>query len=518
MSEKTILVIDDSATIRRLVDSELGNAGYRVVMAGTAEDGIQMARDESPDLILLDHQLPGTTGYDVCCQLVEDDQLKTIPVVCSSTLRKKAYAEYTELPNVIDMLPKPYTPELLRTIVANALETAQLVVHSQEGGTAVPEVIDEMADGDLSGTFACFSMREVIDFLNNAARCGMLEMDLGRARVSVHLANGRIQALTASGIDSSMISETMPAAIADLAPMVKFTIRGRNSSEIDGVVDLLDNKVLDERLLRQLLRHQAACLVRFCHENKPRTFRFQSQSALPKLFTRLPLDNSLLALLVDASLMDRESGLPAESLSDVTFVRASQRGQNLDRAGLSASHMKLLNMVSSPVSADDLAARAGIAADEVYRVMLGFSRADLVTSRKKRDVNTVIAVTGDTGHARQFSDFFRVQSEQVSGKVVRDALAVKLLARRNRPDILVFDLDCEKTAQAMRQLAGQCPAELARTRWVVLSQQDNPQLDEQIPQVSDVSAWPETLDDMRALCGCPSGEPVVGQNSHALAN
>ncbi len=519
MSEKTILVIDDSATIRRLVDSELGNAGYRVVMAATAEEGLDMARNESPDLILLDHQLPGTTGYDVCCQLIQDDSLKNIPVVCSSTLRKKAYAEYTELPNVIDMLPKPYTPELLRTIIANALETASMVVNSQSGGTAVPEVIDEMAEGDLSGSFACFSMREVIDFLNNASRQGVLEMDLGRARVSVHLSNGRIQALTASGIEAGVISGNMPAAISDLAPMVKFTIRGRNSSEIDGLVDLLDNKVLDERLLRQLLRHQAAALVQYCQANPPRTFRFQRQAELPKLFTKLPLDTSLMNLMVVAALTDQQAEPSAEQLQDVTWVRASQRGQNLDRGGLAARHMKLLNHVANPVTASELASLSGLSAGEVWRVMQGFMHADLVTCQKKRDVNTVITVTGNASHARKLADFFRVETDSVCGKVVRDALAVKLLSRRFRPDMLVFDMDCEQTVQALQQLSQQCPAELADVRWVVLTNQPREDMADAWSQVTDVCRWPESVDQMRAIFGCPEPSSAAGEEtSPALVN
>jgi CheY-like chemotaxis protein len=114
MSHKTVLVIDDSATIRKLVDTHLSPVGYRVVLVPNAEEGLRLAMEIRPDLILLDHQLPGTTGYDVCCQLVASPELRQIPVVVSSTLRKKAYAEYVELDNVVDMLPKPYTEELLR--------------------------------------------------------------------------------------------------------------------------------------------------------------------------------------------------------------------------------------------------------------------------------------------------------------------------------------------------------------------------------------------------------------------
>ena len=62
MVTKTILVIDDSATIRKMVDSHLSQEGYRVALAINGELGLEMARELIPDLILLDHQLPGTTG------------------------------------------------------------------------------------------------------------------------------------------------------------------------------------------------------------------------------------------------------------------------------------------------------------------------------------------------------------------------------------------------------------------------------------------------------------------------
>ena len=91
-------------------------------------------------------------------------------MVISSTLRKKAYAEYIDLDNVVDMLPKPYTEELLRTTVANALETAAMIVSSQSQGTAVPEVIQQLDEAALAGSFACFGLRELLDFLNNGRK------------------------------------------------------------------------------------------------------------------------------------------------------------------------------------------------------------------------------------------------------------------------------------------------------------------------------------------------------------
>ncbi len=117
-----ILVIDDSQTIRKLVECHLSQAGYRVAMAANAEQGLELARTLQPQLILLDHQLPGTTGDEVCRQLLEDEVTARIPVVVSSAMRNRAYAKYTEYPNVVDQIPKPFTPELLKSGVANALQ------------------------------------------------------------------------------------------------------------------------------------------------------------------------------------------------------------------------------------------------------------------------------------------------------------------------------------------------------------------------------------------------------------
>ena len=136
MNEKNVLIIDDSATIRRLVDKELTAAGYRVLLAPTAEEGLEIALNEKPDLIILDHQLPGTTGYEVACKLLENPITAVLPVVASSTLRKKAYTEYVDCDNVVDMMPKPYTPEVLVATVENAIETGAMIVGSQNTGSA----------------------------------------------------------------------------------------------------------------------------------------------------------------------------------------------------------------------------------------------------------------------------------------------------------------------------------------------------------------------------------------------
>src|SRR5690606_39995207 len=131
----------------------------------------------------LDHQLPGTTGYELCRALIDTPETRVIPVVVSSTLRKKAYAAYIDLDNVVDMLPKPYTEDLLLTTVTNALETAAMVVNCQSHGTSAPEVLHPLEDEALAGSFSVFGLREVIDFLNNGRKAGVLEIEVDAARI-----------------------------------------------------------------------------------------------------------------------------------------------------------------------------------------------------------------------------------------------------------------------------------------------------------------------------------------------
>jgi DNA-binding response OmpR family regulator len=149
MHKPLILIIDDSHTIRKMVECHLSQAGYHVAMAVDAEQGLEMARAVSPQLILLDHQLPGTTGEDVCRKLLEDEATAKIPVIISSAMRNRAYARYTEYPNVVDQIPKPFTPELLKSGVANGLQMGQMVVQAQRTGCAMPEAVGEVDDAIL---------------------------------------------------------------------------------------------------------------------------------------------------------------------------------------------------------------------------------------------------------------------------------------------------------------------------------------------------------------------------------
>ena len=466
---QTVLVIDDSATIRRLVDTHLSQAGYNVVLAPTAEEGVQFAADIHPDMILLDHQLPGTTGFQVCEQLLASPEMSCIPVVVSSTLRKKAYVEYTDAANVVDMLPKPFAPELLLTTVANAMETGKMIVESQSDGSAVPEVIDKLEEAALSGSFQQFSLREVVDFLNNGGKRGVLEVETDKNRVSFYLERGRLQAVTSTGIDPQEIIDQLPESLEDLAPMVGFTVGGRFTSEVDGLVQLLDKKVIDERLLRKLLRHQAAILTRRCFRSPLKSFRFDGTADVPALFRKLPLDISLVALLVDGALGCDESELPEET-EQSTYSRCAVRGQNLDRAGLDANDMKVLGQLAEPATSAALAERLGREHSDVRRVLHGMALAELVEMREQEKTQLVFALEHDPKGAHVLRGLLAGGgSDGFSGRVVRDQLGLQLLLKRNKPDAVLLACDSEQFRDVAAKLRSSGNEDLDGVRWVAIT-------------------------------------------------
>jgi len=76
-----ILVIEDETDIQQILDYNLREKGHKVYIAGTGEEGLRIAKEKRPDLVLLDLMLPGMPGTEVCKTLKADPATKSIQVV-----------------------------------------------------------------------------------------------------------------------------------------------------------------------------------------------------------------------------------------------------------------------------------------------------------------------------------------------------------------------------------------------------------------------------------------------------
>ena len=76
-----ILVVEDNELNRDMLSRRLTRRGYEVVLAGDGEEGLALARETRPDLVLMDLSLPGLDGWETTRQLRADEDLKATPVI-----------------------------------------------------------------------------------------------------------------------------------------------------------------------------------------------------------------------------------------------------------------------------------------------------------------------------------------------------------------------------------------------------------------------------------------------------
>ncbi len=116
-NQKSILVIEDSQTSRKVISMVLAREGYHVVEASTGLDGVRMGRSTTPSLILLDVMLPDMTGYDVLPRLKEMPHLKDVPAIMLTGKTGSADRVLGMRAGSSEYLTKPFNPQkLIETI------------------------------------------------------------------------------------------------------------------------------------------------------------------------------------------------------------------------------------------------------------------------------------------------------------------------------------------------------------------------------------------------------------------
>jgi DNA-binding response OmpR family regulator len=121
--KQSILLIDDSESIHRLVISLLREESVSLNSAYDGEAGIALAGRFRPDLILLDVDMPGTNGFDVCRRLNEDASTSNIPIVFLTSAGEVGQKVHGLDLGAIDYITKPFDPTEFAARVRTALRT-----------------------------------------------------------------------------------------------------------------------------------------------------------------------------------------------------------------------------------------------------------------------------------------------------------------------------------------------------------------------------------------------------------
>ncbi|MBF0252318.1 MAG: response regulator [Candidatus Omnitrophica bacterium] len=121
---KKILIVDDDRDLTEAVAGLLEAEGYEAIIENEGQKGVARARQEKPDLMLLDVMMPGADGFDIAREMTKDEITNKIPVIMLTGVRKAMGLAYKFSPDEVwlpvkAVLEKPINPELLLKTVKN---------------------------------------------------------------------------------------------------------------------------------------------------------------------------------------------------------------------------------------------------------------------------------------------------------------------------------------------------------------------------------------------------------------
>lgn len=195
-SSKQIMVVDDEPVNLRLMDELLSRRGYSVRLFRGGRLALAAARQDPPDLILLDVTMPEMDGFDFCRRLRTDTALSAIPVIFLSALDQSENKLAAFESGGFDYVTKPFEAEEMQARIETHLRLHELRIRVTEQNGKLEEVVKEQSREIASAQMATiFALAKLADSRDNETGehlervqilCGLLAADLGVASVYSH--------------------------------------------------------------------------------------------------------------------------------------------------------------------------------------------------------------------------------------------------------------------------------------------------------------------------------------------
>jgi DNA-binding response OmpR family regulator len=117
-------VVDDEREIRDLLQTSLAAEGYEIVVASNGEEAIGLAKTGNPQVILLDIEMPGIDGIEICKRLEADEKTRLIPIIMMTSRGDRDIEAYLE--GAADVVNKPFDIMQLAFRVKSMLRVCHL--------------------------------------------------------------------------------------------------------------------------------------------------------------------------------------------------------------------------------------------------------------------------------------------------------------------------------------------------------------------------------------------------------
>jgi len=297
MAGERVLVIDDSPTIVRVVQLVLTKAGFDVASAPDGEAGLEAARAQLPDLILLDFVMPRMNGYQVCRELAADPTLREVPVVLMSAKGDQVGERFVKVMGIVDYITKPFSPEAITAVVQHTIgKYSAGDPLLPEAGDDAAGALDDQAAGGRGETLATLRARLA---------------DAVGARVAA------LFALASAASEDGSADSRVPTDASAIADATRSALDDRSLEEILSGLDLSasggrgtlagDLHVIPAAEVLQLIDHQEQSGLLTLTRGPARIELYFRRGRIDQaLGDGLPEDLLLGRYIVDAELMNRQ--------------------------------------------------------------------------------------------------------------------------------------------------------------------------------------------------------------------
>ncbi len=437
-----ILVIDDSLTIRKLLEMSLVRAGYRVVLAASAAEGLALARSVGPKLILLDYVLPDRRGAEVCADLSADPVTAGIPVVVMSAKGDEDVRRaFKGLSQVAEFIAKPFTPAAITDLTARILRrpaTGTIVRPVAPAAPAqapppvavVPEAVPQemtalepripvavpapvvapVEPSLLSGSTALVPIPALVRLLASLGRTGELLLGTGASTLTLFCERGELVLVT---VPAALASEA--AAAAGVGIQAEDLARAQQQvagSDLPLVVALIDGAC--GTAAPAVLHRMGLAALLAASSGDPRPFQWRDHAPLPAEIHRhahtITADQLALERLRQ---VDDWSQIELEIASlDQVCSRALNLRERLPALDLNEVERRVLALVDGRRSVRAIVDTCRLSTFEVFHALFRLIQIRLVEPRPQPTVGTRPVLWCGSADDRMVPDLARILAER----------------------------------------------------------------------------------------------------------
>jgi len=424
MGKGRVVVIDDSPTVRKLAEVVLAEEGYNVYTAEDGEEGIKIAEEVLPSVILVDFIMPRMNGYQFCKMARENQFLKDVPVILITAKGEDVGEKFTEKFGVVDYFIKPFQPEELvekvnsivqsqrveeEVAVMDAIEESEMTeaVYTPDIGETVDRVIrryfykefpsllqKSIADIlkqagliktsgiALSGDLSDFNLFDVFQLIDTARATGKLSVFSPLMSSEIHFDRGSIVYASTSKQGRNILSGDLLEKRKSI-PKEVFNRAFRTSRET-GVPILrafVNEGIMTEDEIMAILKERIDDAIYSTMELETGNFFFEKMP-IPENLSDIPIRVKASQLILEGARRVDERRFAAKMFQDnnIVFIRL-MTDVAMEEINLDENELKIFTLVDGKRTLGDIIRISGIEEREAKRIFYTLTKVGILKKK-----------------------------------------------------------------------------------------------------------------------------------------